>query len=287
MKHISFILFLFCLCTLTSNVTAQTIIDLQNGGKVRSKNINDYKKEDVNIQLRRAKDSVAYNRCLVVALNEAYAGRLDTAETYLKEALKLCPDAESNHVVYDMLGRICTYRGDSVKAIEQFTRALRIKPSYVPSRLMRAEQFQVMNNHAKCIEDCTYLLERHSESMTDEEKIKAYFMSAVSHFETKQYDKALAYTKELLQKSPQNKEALLLEALITEQMGRRQEAREKITTLIYQNPDDTDLYLERAQMYERDGLFDLAILDLEAVLKLNPGQKDIKNEIKRIKMLRK
>ncbi|MBQ7539962.1 MAG: hypothetical protein IJT13_02435 [Bacteroidaceae bacterium] len=286
MKHTLHTLLIIAACTFSIGAGAQTIIDLQNGGKVRSKNINDYKKEDVNIQLRRAKDSVAYNRCLVVALNEAHAGRPDTAEIYLKEALKLRPDAESNHVVYDLLGRIRIYHGDSLKAIDHFSHALRINAAYSPSRIMRATLYQEIGNHAKCIEDCRYLLEYHPEKLTTEEKTNVLSLSIFSHIQLKMYDTAMQHVRELLKLSPQNKEALVLEVLVTERMGRRQAAIEKISTLIHQYPDDAYLYLDRAKMYECENLLDLALLDLQAAQKLNPQQYGIESEIKRLNQLR-
>ena len=69
MMHLRYIYIIVLFIAPMISSFAQTIIDLERGGLVRSKNVEDYRKQDPYLVKKQREDSIAYNDCLNRALN--------------------------------------------------------------------------------------------------------------------------------------------------------------------------------------------------------------------------
>ena len=97
-------LFLMLLLFSTRESHAQTIIDLNNGGKVHAKALDDYDRKPE--WKPEAKDSIEYADCLKRAFSALHCDSLAEAKHYFKSALKLQPTAKGNYIIELHLGNI-------------------------------------------------------------------------------------------------------------------------------------------------------------------------------------
>ena len=116
---------LLLLCA-ASSASAQTVIDLNNGGNLRSKTLRDYDREATAKAARE--DSIRYADCLKRAFSALHCDSLAEAKKFFNEALTLRPTAEGNYIVEQHLGEIAEVEGLLNEAEAHYTKALRQKP---------------------------------------------------------------------------------------------------------------------------------------------------------------
>ena len=174
------LLVLFGLFLTAAPATAQTIIDLEKGGKVRAKTIDDYKAEARMAEIAR-RDSVAYVGLVRSGFTSLAADSLNEAEENLKRAIKLRPDAPGNHVLRYNLALIEMARGESKKAEKTLTDILKKHPDYVDARLARGEAYLQNGKDAEAVEDAKKVLES-DEKISREMKARAHFVCAAGYY---------------------------------------------------------------------------------------------------------
>ena len=148
----SLLLFLLAAC-----LSGQTVIDLKRGGGVRAKTVDDYRRNDSDMDRRVREDSIAYNDCLTRAFNALYRDSLDQAEELLNNALSLRPAAPSNYIVRHYLARISMARGRYADAVQRLTALLRERPEDREVRSERASCYIESSNPQAALEDCNVL----------------------------------------------------------------------------------------------------------------------------------
>ena len=188
------LLVLFGLFLTAASATAQTIIDLEKGGKVRAKTIDDYKAEARMAEIAR-RDSVAYVGLVRSGFTSLAADSLNEAEENLKRAIKLRPDAPGNHVLRYNLALIEMARGESKKAEKTLTDILKKHPDYVDARLARGEAYLQNGKDAEAVEDAKKVLES-DEEISREMKARAHFVCAAGYYAAHRFVEA---ESELLQ----------------------------------------------------------------------------------------
>ncbi|WP_317930974.1 tetratricopeptide repeat protein [Halioxenophilus sp. WMMB6] len=87
---------------------------------------------------------------------------------------------------------------------------------------------------------------------------------------TEQYDAALAIAEAVLKKEPDNISAASLEAKVLQQLGREQEARQRLQALLERNPNNQRLRLDYARLLADHDL-NGAREQFEILLKQSPG----------------
>ena len=138
-------------------LSGQTIIDLKRGGGVRAKTVDDYRRDDSDLNRRVREDSIAYNDCLTRAFNALYRDSLNQAEELLTRALVLRPAAPSNYIVRHYLARISMARGRYAEAVQELTALLREHPEDREVRSERASCYIESSNPQAALEDCNVL----------------------------------------------------------------------------------------------------------------------------------
>ena len=264
MKRIAyFILFLL----LTGTASAQTIIDLSKGGKVRNKTTDDYNLDEA-VARRIKKDSLAYNDRLTLAFNALNADSLSEAESLFKEALKLRPDAKGNHVVRANLGRIAYVRNDYRKAETYFSEALKADPDMDDVRFLRAQCYHEMKDYRRSLEDCKILLES---KRSDINTKQVRFLKSAAEMRLRLYADARNDLEAIVYEDPENTSARLLLALVDENDGRQQMALERLDALVQGYPELTDARMARAELLYRMGFLDRALIDYDAAISAQPN----------------
>ncbi|MDY6250515.1 MAG: tetratricopeptide repeat protein [Bacteroidaceae bacterium] len=255
MKH--FITIATCLFVMLSG-SAQTIIDLSAGGKVRAKTIDDYRNEQTGILQRLHEDSLAYVQCLTQAFNALHADSLATAEKCFRKALKLRPDAPGNYVVHYNLGLIYTAQNQHTKAFHQYNDALKLKPENPQALQMRAQSHLYLGNATAAITDCNSLLRQEPDTTT---KIATLFVRYAAHMQVRLHANARSDLEQIIRLQPHNDNAHLLLSNVDEAEGRHRQALERLDRLVQGRPEWTEALVARAELEMKQSLFALAEAD--------------------------
>lgn len=265
-----FQLVLLCLMCFTTSIVAQTVIDLNNGGSVRAKTLNDYDKE---AYIKSAKaDSARYADCLKRAFSALHCDSLSEAKTYFKEALKLRPTAEGNYIVEQHLGEIAEVEGLLIEAEEHYTQALKQKPDFHRIRMARAVVALRLHHFAEAQNDCDALL---ALTPPKEERTRLLFIRASAFMGMRRGQEARKDLEALCLLDPTNENAPIMLALSLHDEGRSKEALERLTLHLGVNKENVDALALRATIYGALSLHDLALIDYDEAIRLTPENADL------------
>ena len=263
-RLLSILLFsLYAVC-----LSGQTIIDLKRGGGVRAKTVDDYRRDDSDLNRRVREDSIAYNDCLTRAFNALYRDSLNQAEELLTRALTLRPAAPSNYIVRHYLARINMARGQYAEAVQELTALLREHPEDREMRSERASCYIESSNPQAALEDCNALL---ISPPSEADHVHALFLRLAAYHALHETDKALADTRSILRLDPANKTAALLEATLLAEKGQTAEAMNRYNLYVSAHRDDADGYAARAELEVKQEMWQAARADYDEALRIRPG----------------
>ena len=97
---------------------------------------------------------------------------------------------------------------------------------------------------------------------------------------SKQYDKALAFGKQLYETDPGNIEISLIYGRTLADAGKPKEGAEVLTKLLQSNPDNIDIYVNLSQVYIQDRRYD----DAERILRRAEGKTPSGEENEKVKI---
>lgn len=262
------LLSILLLSLLAVSLSGQTIIDLKRGGGVRAKTVDDYRRDDSDLNRRVREDSIAYNDCLTRAFNALYRDSLDQAEELLTRALALRPAAPSNYIVRHYLARIRMARGQYAEAVKELTALLRERPEDREIRSERASCYIENSNPQAALADCNALL---VSPPSEEDHVHALFLRMAAYHALRETDKALADTRTILQMDPANKSATLLEASLLAEKGQMAEAMNRYNLYVTAHRDDADGYAARAELEVKQEMWQAARADYDEALRIRPA----------------
>jgi tetratricopeptide (TPR) repeat protein len=248
---------------------AQTIIDLERGGLVRSKNVEDYRKQDPYKIQKQREDSIAYNDCLNRALNAMYRDSLSEAKTMLNDALRLRPEAPSNYIVRHYLARIDMATGEFRHAAEILSELLKQNPEDKEVRHERAVCYLEAGNPRMALTDCQTLVDK---AFAQEEKVRALFLRVAVYDALRLYQQEREDLTEILRITPNNQSATLLLAMTYAKLGQNTVALQKINAYILMYPENAEGYAARAEMEVKQEQWQLARADYDKAVELNPDE---------------
>lgn len=266
---------LFCLLLTASGLRAQTIIELERGGTVRSKTIDDYR-DEMQMTERLRSDSILYYDHLRRGFSALHTDSLGLAEAHFGAALKIFPAAPGVHVVHYNLALIDYARGDRRRATARLDKVLAQVPDYTDARLMRAKINLEAGNAREAAEDAQTLLENDvsceaEPALTQE----ALFIRAAARYRLRLYVEARADVHRLLKADPGNANAQVLEALIMQQTGQRREALNALNRIVAAWPEHTEALLARAELETELEMHMPARADYDTLIRLHPDDGDL------------
>ena len=259
------------LCLFGATLSAQTIIDLDNKGKVRGKTIDDYKRES-DVARRERNDSKAYADHLVRAFNALHADSLEEARKQFRDAISTRPDAPGNYIIRHNLGRIALAQGRYDEAVKLLTQVLKEQPDNPEVRADRANAALSSGNATMAIDDCNVLLQR---TLVNERRAQVFFMRAAAQMQQRNAPAARADLETVLKLTPDNENAALLLLMTLRDEGRKQEALARLNDFVAQHPKNADAYALRAEMLAADGKHALARADYDTAIKLDAERGDL------------
>lgn len=216
--------------------------------------------------------SQTYEELIEHAITAAQADSLKQAEALYKMALKLSPNDYRNVLVYHSLGHVeelMYWQNTSdtkmlEEAVYNYSQAINLQPESALIRTSRANLFLNLKHYDKAILDYTEIIKK------DPSDIEALNRRAFAYYEMRDYDKARADYEAVLKINPTDYLSALGIVLVLQKTNKVSEAVTRIGFLIAAYPDRADLYVVRSSLYTDLNKLELALLDLNQAVSLEP-----------------
>lgn len=193
---------------------------------------------------------------------------LEEAEDMFRRALKLEPGNPRNALIFSNIGTIQRSTGKYDDAVESFTLALNIAPKAIPILLNRATTYMELGKTDHAYVDYCQVLDG------DKTNAEALLMRAYIYIIRRDYKAARIDYDRLLEKDPTNYNARLGLVTLNQKEKKFSEAVDVISKLITEYPNDAVLFIVRAGVEVDMEHTDLALIDLEEAIRLDPKAAD-------------
>ena len=211
----------------------------------------------------------AYDEWITRAMDAVEKDSLYRAEEYFKKALQLEPANVRNALLFSNLGTIQRRMGKNKEALESYSLALNLTPSSITMLLNRASLYLEMDYLDKAYMDYCHVID------LEDKNVEALQFRAYIYMRRRQYQEARNDYQRLLETVPGDKTARIGMAMVNQKMLRYRESLEEFNRLIVDYPKDASLLKARAELEVEMNSLEMALLDLEAALKLTPNDADI------------
>lgn len=201
---------------------------------------------------------------------------LAQAVEYIQQALKLDPANPHNALLFSNLGTIQRRQRDYDKALESYTFALNIAPRTVPILLNRAALYLELGKDDLARVDYSLILD------IERDNREALLMRAYIYMQQRDYNFARADYERLLKFDPQSYNGRLGLATLEQKEGKYEAALSILNRMIGEKGGSETggmtalqyavLYVARAGVEQDMGHADLAMIDLEEAISLDPSQ---------------
>lgn len=202
------------------------------------------------------------------ALQLIDSNQLQEAEDTFRQALRLEPGNPHNALLFSNIGTIQRRQRKYDDALESYTYALNIAPKAIPILLNRATTYMELGKTDRAYVDYCQVLDG---DKTNEEALS---MRAYIYILRRDYKAARIDYTNLLEKVPTNYSARLGLATLNQKEKKFADALEIINKMIAEYSQDAVLYIARADVEFEMGHTDLALIDLEEAIRLNPESSD-------------
>ena len=211
---------------------------------------------------------MAYAGCVERYFDYYEAGRPDSAELMLRQALELMPEAEGNFLLLGNLAELVVARGDSSEAVDLLSQAVSRQPAIPELRERRA--------------DLLIGIGRVETALADYDELVSKFPNS----EIYRYKRVLAYEQmglwsaaegDLRKILAHNADAYLPRvkmAEVYEKQGRLMEAEKLLSYLIEQQPAMAPAYRARARLLMRQGRKSDALADVREIIRRSGDRVD-------------
>ena len=210
-----------------------------------------------------------YDEWVERGIQAAEQDSLVEAERCFKQALKLQPNDIHNALLYANLAKVQAAQGQSMKAIETYGLALNLTPLNVPILKARGDLYFQLGNYKKAAIDYGNILD------VDAKNVEALQGCAYIYQQRKDYLKAKECYERLLSIEPENYTALLGVCILFQNAGKPQEALTRLSVLIDKYPMRAELYSVRAEIEAEEKQLELAIVDLDKAIELEPDNQNM------------
>ncbi len=202
---------------------------------------------------------------------------LTQAEKYIMEALKLDPANPHNALLFSNLGTIQRRQRQYDEALESYTMALNIAPRTVPILMNRAALYLELGKDELARMDYALALDLEADNQ------EALLMRAYIYKQKRDYKAARSDYERLLKLNPQSYNGRLGLAMLEQKEGKNEEALSVLNKMIADKADGATqitapqyavLYVARAGVEKDMQHLDLALIDLEEAIELDPSQSE-------------
>ena len=204
---------------------------------------------------------VAYAGCVERYFDYYEAGKPDSAELMLRQALELRPEAEGNFLLLGNLAELVVARGDSLEAVELLSEALSRQPEVPELRERRADLLSDLGQLQSALTDYDELV-----SMAPSSEIYRY-KRVLTYEKLKLWSAAEEDLKRILARNADAYLPRVKLAEVYEREGRPLEAEKLLSYLIEQQPAMAPAYRARARLLMRQGRKADALADVREIIR--------------------
>ena len=204
---------------------------------------------------------VAYAGCVERYFDHYEAGRPDSAELMLRQALELMPEAEGNFLLLGNLAELVVARGDSTEAVDLLSQAVSRQPAVPELRERRADLLMGIGRVETALADYDELVSKFpNNEIYRYKRVLAYKQMGLWSAAEGDLRKILAH----------NADAYLPRvkmAEVYEKQGHLVEAEKLLSYLIEQQPAMAPAYRARARLLMRQGRKLDALTDVREIIR--------------------
>lgn len=209
-----------------------------------------------------------YTDCVERYFDHYEAGRPDSAELMLRQALELMPEAEGNFLLLGNLAELVVARGDSSEAVDLLSQAVSRQPAIPELRERRADLLMGIGRVETALADYDELVSKFPNSeIYRYKRVLAYEQMGLWSAAEGDLRKILAH----------NADAYLPRvkmAEVYEKQGRLVEAEKLLSYLIEQQPAMAPAYRARARLLMRQGRKSDALADVREIIRRSGDRVD-------------
>ncbi|KAA6320611.1 Beta-barrel assembly-enhancing protease [termite gut metagenome] len=189
---------------------------------------------------------------------------LEQAEIVFRQALAMEPTSPHNALIFSNIGTLQRQMQRLDEAAESYTYALNLAPYSIPILLNRATVYMEQGFPNRAYIDYCQVLDR------DKKNMEALLMRAYIYMVRRDYNAARIDYNRLLEIDSLHHGARLGLATLNQREEKFQEAMDILEGLITEYPTEMELYMARAEVEQSMNLPDLALIDIDRAIQLNP-----------------
>ncbi len=188
-------------------------------------------------------------------------GYLTRAESDLNTAIQL----DSINPIYTfLLGRVCYAKNETKNAEKYYLKTLNIKPDFVDAKLKLADLYYLVKEHNKSIGFIQELIKSDAENAT------LYHNLGMNYKELGDTARAIYHFQTAIEHDPKDIESMLYVANLYAAQNNKL-ALEYYNSVIKLKPKNADAFFGRALLYQKNGVYNKALLDYRRVIAINPS----------------
>jgi tetratricopeptide (TPR) repeat protein len=215
-----------------------------------------------------AQSGSSYRELTDRAMSCIAADSLSEAESLIQEAMKLEPTNPSNAMLFANLGQVQRRLGKTEKAIDSYSYAVNMMPRNVSVALDRAALYLELGKATPAIYDYNRVLD------LEPDNEEALSMRAYAYMSKREFSLAQADYNHLLRLKPNDYNTMLGLTTLLQQEMKYRDALEMVNRMMVSYPDDALLLTVRADIERETKHDDLALTDLDRAIELNPQLTD-------------
>ena len=177
------------------------------------------------------------------------------------DAPYLTPDAEE----YFRSGLKAQQRGQYSEAIQDFTKAIELKPDYATAYATRGTVYGNQGEYDRTIQDLTKAIE------LKPDYTGAYLIRGTAYFYQGEHDRTIQDLTKAIELKPNYAEAYATRGEAYFRQGEHDHTIQDFTKVIELKPDDATAYVNRGRAYGNQGEYDRTIQDATKAIKLKPN----------------
>ncbi|KAA6344382.1 Beta-barrel assembly-enhancing protease [termite gut metagenome] len=189
---------------------------------------------------------------------------LEQAEIIFRRVLAMEPANPHNALIFSNIGTLQRQMQRLDEAAESYTYALNFTPYSIPILLNRATVYMEQGFSNRAYVDYCQVLDK------DKKNMEALLMRAYIYMMRRDYNASRMDYNSLLDVNSLHYSARLGLATLNQREEKFREAIDILEGLIAEYPTEMELYVARAEVEQNMNLPDLALIDIDRAIQLNP-----------------
>ncbi|MDP3260301.1 MAG: tetratricopeptide repeat protein [Thermodesulfovibrionales bacterium] len=165
-------------------------------------------------------------------------------------------------------GCVLVNSGNPQKAIEAFTKAIKLNPNNEKFYVFRGNAYGEVGNNNQAVKDIAKAIK------LNPKYAKAYVSRANAYLRSGSYQQAVKDYSMAVKLSPKHEEAYCYRGVAYGALGKEQQALEDFSHAIKLNPEYEKAYFYRGLAYAESGNYHKALEDFNKAVELNPGDSE-------------